>query len=81
MGMVETRVSGLLYIAIFGLGSIAGMGVLSVGIAAPLRITAVSMKRLHSALHMLLGTTTILIGLFQLYKIGVAGQLFVVLAR
>ena len=53
---------GLLYIAIFGLGSMAGMAAFSVVIAVPLRASARGMTWMHTGLQAVIGGATIGLG-------------------
>ena len=50
------------YIVIFGLGSILGMGLLSVGIAIPLWYSARSLTWVHHTLQGVVGMSTIVLG-------------------
>jgi hypothetical protein len=50
------------YIVIFGLGSILGMGVLSVVIAIPLWYSARSLTWVHHSLQGVVGISTIVLG-------------------
>ncbi len=59
----ESVAMGLLYIAIFGIGSMIGMAMLSFAIAIPMRLSANSLTRLHNGLHGVVGIVTIAIGL------------------
>lgn len=59
---------GMLYVALFGAGSIVGMATLSIIIAIPLKATAGSMSRLHNSLQVALGLTTIGIGGLLVYQ-------------
>ena len=54
--------AGLGYVALFGVGSIAGMALLSAVIAVPLQWSARSATRLHNALQGGVGVVTIVIG-------------------
>jgi ABC-type nickel/cobalt efflux system permease component RcnA len=54
--------AGLLYILLFGVGSIAGMALLSIAIAVPLRYSAAGLTRLHGLLHGAIGLATVAIG-------------------
>jgi ABC-type nickel/cobalt efflux system permease component RcnA len=65
---------GLLYILLFGCGSIAGMALLSVVIAVPLRYSAAGLSRLHGLLHGGIGLATIVIGV--LTALGASRTLF-----
>lgn len=53
---------GFIYIVVFGLGSIAGMAVLSAAIALPLTYTARSVTWLHGGLQLGIGCATIALG-------------------
>jgi len=61
---------GLLYIVLFGLGSIAGMAVLSLVIALPLRYSARSLTWLHQGLQGTIGGVTIILGVTLIYTMG-----------
>jgi high-affinity nickel permease len=63
MQAAPTAAAGLLYILFFGMGSIAGMAVLSIAIAVPLRVSLTGLTRFHSALHAAVGVITIAIGI------------------
>lgn len=54
--------TGMLYMALFGIGSIIGMAVLSTIIAIPLRASAKSLTWMHNGLHSVIGIATITIG-------------------
>lgn len=59
---VKSPAVGMMYIALFGFGSIVGMASLSVAIAVPLRYSAGGLTRLHNGLQVLIGTATIVLG-------------------
>ncbi len=61
---------GLGYIAVFGIGSVLGMGALSVLIAMPLRLSATPWAGLHRALSALVGAFSIGLGLHVVIEIG-----------
>jgi ABC-type nickel/cobalt efflux system permease component RcnA len=63
---------GLAYMALFGLGSMAGMAALSVAIALPLRLSAGAVSGSYTALHFAVGSATIALGLATLYDVGFA---------
>ena len=63
VGSAPSVAAGLLYILLFGVGSIAGMALLSVAIAAPLRYSAAGLTRLHGLLHGAIGLATVAIGI------------------
>ncbi len=64
--------SGLLYILVFGIGSIVGMGVITAGIALPLRLSSKRFATLHRQIRAGLGVVTILIGLTIVRSISIA---------
>jgi hypothetical protein len=53
--MASRRRLGFAYIAVFGLGSIAGMALLSVAIALPLRLSSRRLTALHRAMAAAVG--------------------------
>jgi hypothetical protein len=59
---------GLAYIAVFGLGSIAGMAVLAAVIAVPLQGTARTLTGWYTGLEAVIGVGTLLVGGWVLYK-------------
>ncbi len=59
---VSEPVTGLLYIALFGAGSMLGMGALSAAIAVPLAFSARRLSALNRGLQVLVGAATIAIG-------------------
>jgi ABC-type nickel/cobalt efflux system permease component RcnA len=63
---MDSLLSGLLYMALFGLGSILGMGLLSCAIALPLRYAARQLTWGYTALTALLGAFSIGLGGFIL---------------
>lgn len=62
---------GLVYIAIFGLGSILGMAALSVAIAVPLRLTSRHLIRAYDGLSAAVGLATLVLGCYIVYRIGI----------
>jgi len=79
MLLVLTTISApgiaLLYIVVFGSGSIGGMMVMSTLFALPARFTAKRFKRANLALRGLAGLFSLSFGLFMVYEIGFAGHL------
>jgi len=70
LGTTLSPTMGLLYIGLFGLGSIAGMTVLSLVIALPLRYSARSLTWLHQGLQGTIGGVTIIVGVMLVYTTG-----------
>ena len=64
---IQSPLLGLLYIALFGIGSMLGMAVLSFIIAIPLRTTAGQLTWLHNIFEILIGVFTTGLGLGLLF--------------
>lgn len=75
MGAAATPLTGLVYVALFGIGSIAGMALLSVVIAVPLQWSAQSVTWLHNGLQGMVGVVTIAVGSLLLYHSPALGRL------
>jgi hypothetical protein len=60
---------GLGYIALFGLGSIAGMALLSIVIAVPLRLSSGYLTRVHHAMTALVGVFSCALGIAMLVQV------------
>ena len=67
---VQDPVTGLLYVALFGLGSIGGMTVLSSLLAIPLTWTAQALTWTHRGLQAAVGTATMALGMLVLIEAG-----------
>lgn len=68
---------GLLYIALFGFGSIAGMALLAAVISLPMRYSARNLTWAHNGITSLVGLVTIGVGGALIYELGfVEGVLF-----
>jgi hypothetical protein len=65
---VHSWLLGLLYIAVFGIGSIAGMALLSVVIAVPLRLSAAYLQAANRGLGVVLGGASCVLGCFMIYR-------------
>lgn len=59
---VQATAIGMLYILLFGVGSIIGMATLSVVIAIPLRYSSNELTWLYNSLQAIVGVSTILLG-------------------
>jgi len=69
---LQSPALGFVYIAIFGLGSILGMALLSAVIAVPLRMSSLHLTRAHDGLSALFGLGTVLLGGSIVYRVGFA---------
>ena len=61
---------GLGYIALFGLGSIAGMALLSIVIAVPLKLSSSYLTRAHHAMTALVGAVSCALGIAMIVQVG-----------
>ena len=62
LGTISSPVQGLIYIALFGAGSIVGMAVLSCIISMPLRASSSSVSWVHNGLQFVIGSATVVLG-------------------
>lgn len=70
---VRGQWTAMVYMALFGIGSIVGMAALSVVIALPLRRSAAGLSWVHHGLQLVVGCATILIGADLVVEILAAG--------
>jgi len=71
---VQSFTMGIIYIALFGLGSIGGMAALSMVIMLPLRHSANRYARLHQYLQLAIGSATLCLGISIMYGIAKSNQ-------
>jgi hypothetical protein len=76
LSTLSSPLVGLAYIAVFGIGSIGGMMLMSALVSLPLYLTASRFTRVNLAMRALAGLFSLSFGLFMIYEIGVAGSLF-----
>ncbi len=72
---VKSVLQGLLYILVFGIGSILGMLAVSAVIGLPFVLTA-RFDKLHTLVERAAGTISIVLGIIIMYEIGYVGGLF-----
>ncbi len=75
LGEFDSLWPALPYMALFALGTMIGMVLVSVAISLPLQKMARSLTWSHNALNALTGTATIAVGIWLIYDIGFAGGL------
>jgi len=68
---VDSVITGLLYILMFGIGSIIGMAALSFIIVIPLRHSAKGLTWINNSLQGIIGVATITLGSVLIYDIGI----------
>jgi len=66
----------ILYLLVFGLGTVAGMMLITAAIALPFKFSQVRFTRLNSSLGLASGLASLAFGLFIVYKMGFIGGLF-----
>ncbi|MDF2775266.1 MAG: high-affinity nickel-transporter [Geminicoccaceae bacterium] len=78
--LVLTTIQGaglsLLYLALFGLGTIAGMMLITMAIGVPFVLTGHRFGRLNHGLRLASGVVSLAFGLFLAYEIGIVNGLF-----
>lgn len=72
---IESTALGLLYLGVFGVGSIFGMLLMSGLIGLPFALTARRLNTMHYGLQTGAGALSVAFGLWYAYKIGVASGL------
>jgi sulfite exporter TauE/SafE len=73
---IESRAVGLLYIIVFGIGSIGGMMLMSFLVSLPFQLTAKKFNRLNHLLQGFAGLVSVVLGLFIVYEKGFTEGLF-----
>ena len=73
---IESKTVGLLYIIVFGIGSIGGMMLMSFVVGLPFHLTATKFNRFNYILQSIAGLISIGLGLFIIYEKGVTEGLF-----
>ena len=73
---IESAIAGLTYILLFGLGSVLGMGVMTIFVGLPFAVTANRMPRMNDVISVAVGIVSIAFGVLIMYEIGFAEGLF-----
>ena len=68
---IESRAVGLLYIIIFGAGSIGGMMLMSFLVGLPFHLTSKHFNRLNYTLQSIAGFVSVGLGLYIIYEKGI----------
>ena len=74
---ISSKTVGMLYILIFGIGSIGGMMLMSFLVGLPFHFTALRFNRLNQILQTVAGCVSIALGLWIVYEKGFTEGLFV----
>jgi hypothetical protein len=75
LSTIPSRAMAFAYVAIFGIGSIGGMLLMSVLMSLPTHLTAARFRGAHVAVQVLAGLFSLGLGLFMAYDIGVVERL------
>lgn len=74
---IDTAALGLLYIAVFGIGSIGGMMLMSFLVGLPFHFTALKFHRFNHLLQAVAGVVSVCLGLWIIYEKGFSEGLFI----
>jgi len=77
LATISSRKLGLLYIAVFGIGSIGGMMLMSTLIGLPFVLTSGKSLTLNKLVRAIAGITSLAFGIFLAWQIGVAEGLLI----
>lgn len=73
---IDSKLIGLLYIIIFGVGSIGGMMLMSLLVGLPFSLTALRFNRFNFVLQAIAGIISCTLGLLIIYEKGVTEKMF-----
>jgi high-affinity nickel-transport protein len=76
LGTIRDPWWGLGYLLVFGLGTIAGMLLVTIALALPMAAAARRFERLHRGLGLVTGVASLALGVALAYEIGVVHGLF-----
>jgi hypothetical protein len=76
LSTISSPLVGLLYIVVFGVGSVGGMMLMSALFGLPVYLTAARFTRINLAVRGLAGLFSLSLGLLMVYEIGYVGGLF-----
>jgi hypothetical protein len=71
--IIDSKLIGMLYILIFGIGSIAGMAIMTFLVGLPFQLTAIRYSRFTHFLQAFAGAVSVALGLWIIYEKGFAG--------
>lgn len=72
LATIPSAVAGLIYIAVFGLGSVGGMLLMSSLISLPFVFAQKYFRLLGEALQIVVGLSSVAFGLFMVWQIGLS---------
>jgi hypothetical protein len=76
--LAQTRslIVGVVYLAVFGVGSILGMVLMSALIGLPFVLTSGRLSGIHYSLQTVAGALSIMFGVWYAYTTGIVGELW-----
>lgn len=77
LSTIESIPLGLLYIIIFGFGSVIGMGIVSIFLGLPFKLANKTSNLWNKRIRFLTGYISVLFGLFIMFEVGFVSKLFV----
>ncbi len=76
LASIESSIAGLVYILLFGLGSVLIMGIMTILISLPFVASANKLPNLNRVIQFAVGALSMLFGGFLMYQIGFVEGLF-----
>jgi len=76
LATIRESFGAVLYLLVFGIGTIAGMMVITVAIAAPFKFSEARSARLNRGLSTVSGLISVSFGVFVVYQMGFVNGLF-----
>ena len=76
LASIESPLAGMVYILLFGLGSVLSMGIMTIFISLPFVFSANRLPNLNRLVQFSVGMLSILFGGFLMYEIGFVDGLF-----
>ncbi len=76
LAAIQTPLASVLYLLIFGLGTIAGMMLITAAIGVPFALARTDMERLQRGLRVASGLISVAFGIAVAYQVGVVDGLF-----
>jgi ABC-type nickel/cobalt efflux system permease component RcnA len=73
---IKSSLLGLIYLAVFGIGSIAGMLLMSGLVGLPFVVSSRKLAGIHYSLQLLAGALSIVFGIWYAYETGIANGLY-----
>jgi sulfite exporter TauE/SafE len=74
---IDSKMFGLLYVVVFGIGSIGGMMIMSFLVGLPFHLAALRFNRFNLVLQVVAGTVSVILGLLIIYEKGISEGFFV----